>query len=191
MALQTLRYQLTSSAPLIMHNGQMANPLNKWAKALKLISSKRNKTDADYEEMAKIEFFAGLYMASDGPIIPSYVFDPVIVNAAKKSKEGQIAKSAVFCLSHARLEYDGPRTAEELWEDERFPFASLVKIGTARVVRTRPKFEEWGCVAEISAETSLVNPARIDEWMRVAGTQIGLCDWRPQNGRFTVERLSI
>lgn len=190
MAWQTLRYKLTSSAPLIMHNGQMANPLNKWAKAMKLISSKRNKTDADHEEMARIEFLASLYMSLDGPIIPSYVFDSMLVNAAKKSKEGMLAKSSVFCLNHAQLEYDGPRTAEELWADERFPFAAVVKVGTARVVRTRPKFDDWSCVMEINVETTLVNPSRIDEWMRVAGTQVGLCDWRPQNGRFTVERLS-
>ena len=56
MAWQTLRYQLTSSSDMLLHNGQMANPLNKWAKLMKQISSKRAKTDADYEEMARIEF---------------------------------------------------------------------------------------------------------------------------------------
>lgn len=190
MAWQVLSYKLISSAPLLMHNGQTADPLNKWARALKKISSKRVKTDADYEEMARIEFMAGLYLAPDGPVVPSYVFDSMLVSAAKKSKEGPLAKSSTFCLNHARLDYDGPREADTLWQEERFRFSAIVRIGTARVARMRPRFDQWSCAMEVNVETSLVNPSRIDEWMQVAGTQIGLGDWRPQHGRFTAERLS-
>lgn len=189
MAWQTLRYQLNSSAQLICHNGQTADPLNKFSKAIKQISSKRTKTDADYEEMARIEFTAGLYMSADGPVIPSYVIDAIVVNAAKKFKEGMMAKSGVFCLSHSQLLYDGPRTADELWQCEEFRHVAIVRVGTARVSRTRPVFNPWGCVVELNVEATLVNPARVDEWMMVAGTQIGIGDWRPQNGRFQAKRL--
>lgn len=188
MAWQTLRYTLTSSAPLIMHNGQMANPLNRFSQEMKKVSSKRNKTDADYIRIAEIEFMAGLYMGEDGPVIPSHIIDSMVIKAAQKSKEGPIAKSSVFCTSHACLQYDGPRTADGLWQDERFRHVALVRVGTARVARTRPFFEKWACVVEISADTTLVNPGRIDEWLDVAGTQVGLCDWRPQHGRFSARR---
>lgn len=189
MAWQVLRYKLTSSAPLLMHNGQTADPLNKWSRALKKITSKRVKTDADHEEMARIEFLAGLYLSPDGPVIPSYVFDSMLVNAAKKSKEGPLAKSSAFCLNHARLEYDGPREADTMWADERFRFSAIVKVGMARVARMRPIFNEWSCIMEVNVETTLINPSRVDEWMAVAGTQVGLGDWRPQHGRFTAQRI--
>lgn len=189
MAWQTLRYQLTSSAPLLMHNGQMANPLNKWAKLMKQTSSKRAKTDADHEEMARIEFLASLYMAPEGPVLPSFVLDATLVNGAKKSKEGMAAKSGAFCLEHALLEYDGPRTAEELWADEQFRHVSLVRVGTAKVVRTRPVFNEWRAVVSVNIEDTIINPARVDDWWKVAGTQVGMCDWRPQHGRFQAHRL--
>ena len=87
MAWQTARFQWTSSAPFIMHNGRTADPTNKWAKAMKKVTGKRVKTDADYEEMARIEFLAGLYMGTGGPIIPSMLIDSVMINAAKKTKE--------------------------------------------------------------------------------------------------------
>lgn len=189
MAYQTLRYRLTSSAPLLMHNGQTADPLNKFAKSLKKISSKRAKTEADYEEMARIEFLAGLYMSPDGPVIPSYVIDSMLVNAAKKNKEGMVAKSAVFCANHASLEYDGPRDADTLWKDEGFRHVAIVRVGMARVARTRPTFRQWSCVVELEVETTLVNPERVDEWMHIAGAQVGVGDWRPQHGRFTAQRL--
>ena len=189
MAWQTLRYQLTSSAPLLMHNGRMANPTDKFAKLMKQISSKRTKTDADHEEMARIEFLASLYMAAEGPIIPSYVLDAVLVNGAKKSKEGMSAKSGAFCLEHAILEYEGPRTADELWADEQFRHVSIVRVGTAKVVRTRPVFQVWSAIVSVNIENGIVNPARVDDWFTVAGTQVGIGDWRPQHGRFQAKRL--
>jgi hypothetical protein len=163
--------------------------MNKWSRAIKIISGKRVKSDADYEEMARLEFMAGLYLAPEGPIIPNNVFDGMMLKAAQKSKEGPMAKSSVFCLSHARLDYDGPREPDVMWQEECFRFPRIVKVGTARVVRMRPKFDEWSCIVEVSAETTLINPGRIDEWMNVAGSQVGLCDWRPQYGRFHAERI--
>jgi hypothetical protein len=189
MAWQTLEYKLTSSCPLIQHNGQTADPLNKWAKLLKTISSKRKKTDADFEEMARIEFYAGLYLNAEGPIIPNTVIDGMTVKAAMKMKEGPVAKSGCFCLDHARLDYDGPRTADALWLDERFRFMSAVRVGQARVMRMRPRFPEWSAIIKLNVEDTLVNPAQVDKWMDIAGAQVGLGDWRPQFGRFTAERV--
>ena len=189
MAWETVQYRLTSSCPLIQHNGRTANPLDKWAKLIKTISSKRAKTDADYEELARLEFLAGLYMGPDGPVLPAYMVDAVLVAGAKKSKQGQIAKSGVFCTEHAVLEYDGPRTAEELWVDERFRFAAIVRVQNARVSRMRPQFDRWQAVITLKYDPNPVDLAHIDAWLAVAGTQIGLGDWRPQHGRFEVERI--
>ena len=190
MAWNKVSYKLTSSAPLIQHNGQTADPTNKWSKSIKLISSKRAKTDADYEEMARLEFMAGLYLGENGPIIPAYMIDALIINGAKKSKEGMTAKSGCFCLEHAKLEYKGPRTANDLWADENFHFARIVRIGQSRVSRMRPIFNEWSATITLHVEDTMVNTARVDEWLNAAGTQVGLGDWRPQYGRFTVERLN-
>lgn len=192
MAWQTVKYKLTSEqgCPILFHNGQSADPLNRFSKAMKQISGKRNKTDADYEQMAKIEFAGGLYMAADGPAIPVDVIDAMLITAAKKSKEGPTAKSGVFCARHASLTYDGPRTADELWADEKFRFVKRVKVGQASVMRTRPKFDVWEAIIELSYEPSIVNPSRIDDWLTVAGSQVGLCDWRPRFGRFVAERLN-
>lgn len=189
MAWKTVTYQLTSACPMIMHNGQTADPLNKFAKALKQVSSKRTKTDADYEEMARIEFTAGLYMGKDGPIIPATNMDSTLINAAKKSKEGVLAKSGVFCVEHAVLQYDGPRSVDELWADDNFRYSALVRVGMARIARMRPIFREWTAVIKLNVEESVVNPARIDDWLIAAGSVVGLGDWRPQHGRFEAKRL--
>lgn len=191
MAWVTATYKLTSACPMIMHNGQTANPLNKWAKALKQVSGKRSKTDADHEELARLEFMAGLYMGKNGPIIPAANIDAVLEKAAMKSREGASAKSGVFCSENAHLEYDGPRLVDELWADEQFRHVAIVRVKDARIVRTRPVFNEWSAIIKIQVEDSVVNPSRLNDWLHVAGTQIGLGDWRPRHGRFGAERVSV
>ena len=190
MAWQTAKYRLTGDVSLIFHNGQTADPRNKFARALKQISSKRTKTEADYEEMAHLEFLAGLYMTEAGPAIPQEVLDAALIAGAKKSKEGQVAKSACYTVKPALLVYDGPRDAEGLWADERFQFSRPVRVGMARVMRMRPVFEKWSAEIELTYEASLINLSRVDAWLNDAGTQVGICDWRPQHGRFTAERLA-
>lgn len=190
MAWQKVDYRLTSDCPMIVHNGQTADPRNKWAKALKQITSKRKKTDADYEEIARLEFFAGLYMGKDGPIIPAMNIDALMINAAKKSREGTTAKSGVFADGDMVLQYEGPREADELWQLEDFKFSALVRVGTSKVPRMRPIFREWSGVVTVNYDDAVLNLSRLDDWMYAAGTQVGLGDWRPQHGRFTAKRLS-
>jgi len=173
-----------------MHNGQTADPTNKWSKLIKQISSKRAKTDADHEEMARLEFMAGLYLDESGPVLPAYMIEATILGGAKKSKEGQTSKSGYFCLEHAPLEYAGPRTANELWDDEQFRFSSIVRVQTSRVSRMRPIFREWSAIVTLNVEDTLVNPAQVDRWLNASGSQVGLGDWRPQYGRFTSERVN-
>lgn len=191
MAWKTVQYKLTSSAPLIQHNGQLADPLNKWTIAIKAITSKRKKTEVDHEEVAHLEFLGGLYMAESGPVIPADMIEAVIVGGARKSKEGVTAESGCFCLKHASLEYDGPRTANELWADERFRLYKRVSMnGRNSVMRMRPIFREWTATITLNIEDTLIDIARVDQWLDVAGAQIGMGDWHPQHGRFTAERLN-
>jgi len=188
MAWKTLRFKFTGDAPLIMHSGVSVDPLSKSAKALKAITSKKAKTDADYARMAEIEFKAGLYLDEDsGPIIPSFVIEAAIYSGAAKTKEGKVAKSALYADKNAVLQYEGPRDPDGLFNDDRFRFASNVRVGQSRVVRTRPRFPEWAAFVDVMYEDSVVNEDRVVRWVQNTGTQVGLCDWRPRYGRFTAQ----
>lgn len=189
MAWQLMKFRLTSDAALIMHSGRTVDPLDKYSKMMKAISSKRKKTDSDLEELARLEFHAGLYINDDGPVIPANVVDACIIDAAKKNREGVLAKSGFFTVGSAPLEYDGPRTAAELWQDERFRLSVPVRVQTARVIRTRPIFNEWALTCTVQYEDSVVNAATVAGWFNVAGTLVGLGDWRPRYGRFQAQRL--
>lgn len=192
--LQKSNYRLIGVSPgIIFHNGQLANPRNKFAKAIKEISGKRKKTDADLEAMGKFEFDGSLYVNETGePIMPSEGIEAVVRAGAKKSKEGKVAQSGVFCLQNSPLDYDGPRTADELWNypDEKFVLVAGVKVGQSRVMRTRPIFPEWSCDIKLHYNPEVCNEEQLFAWLQVSGEQCGAFDWRPRYGRFIVERLN-
>lgn len=80
-----------------MHSGRLADPLNPIAKAVKKVSSKRMKTDADFAELARLEFLGGLYLHRGEPCIPGEVLEAALIEAARKMRRGQQAKAGVIC----------------------------------------------------------------------------------------------
>jgi hypothetical protein len=179
-------YHLKSSCPLLMHNGQTADPLNKFARAMKEVSSKRGKTEADYEELAHIEFLASLYMGETGPILPATNIEAMLIAAAKKFKEGNQAKAGMYVKDNAPLVYDGPTNPEEMFLDDRFRDTRAVVIQRNRVMRTRAIFKRWEADVTVVYEDTVINESRVDEWMKTAGNIIGLLEMRPRLGRFEV-----
>jgi len=187
MAWQELTYRLKSTCPLITHNGQGVNPRNRFTIALKLISGKTKKTDADYEEMAWIEFQSALYMGPDGPIIPADVLVAMLIAAAKKFKEGQLARAGMFVKGDALLVYSGSKNVREMFEDDNIRDTRPVALSGKRIMRTRPRFNSWELTFTVCFEdTVIANGSRIDEWVRTGGTIIGLCEMRPRLGRFEI-----
>lgn len=182
-------YNITGVSPLLLHNGQTADPLNKWAKALKAVSGKRVKTDADHEEMSRIEWMAGLYIGEDGkPCIPGEVFEAALKEAAKLQKMGKAASSGIIVDTAAKLRFKGDtKTPEQLWEGGEHLLRVPVRVQQAKCMRTRPMFSDWSASVTVQYEDSILNENAVDQFMRDLGSRIGLCDWRPKFGRFTVK----
>jgi hypothetical protein len=93
------------------------------------------------------------------------------------------------CRKNPLIQYDGPETADELWKDESFRFCRIVKVGTARVMRTRPIFRDWIVDIELDVNTDLVNETQVFNWLKTAGEQCGAFEWRPKYGLFKVEKI--
>lgn len=189
MSHKTLAFKIVGSAAIILHSGQLADPLNEWSKAMKRVSSKRAKTEADFAEMAKIEWYGGLYTTGGRPCLPGYVIEAALVTAAKKSKRGKQAQAGIFCADNYVLH--GPHdslTIDEMWESGDYRLTVGARVGNVRIMRTRPMFREWWCEFEVVFDDGMLNEADIVEIVQTCGDQIGLCDWRPKYGRFVVER---
>ena len=187
--LQTAKYRLTGVSPLLQHNGRLADPLSAFARALKEVTGKRNKTDADHEEASKLEWFGGLYTEDNKIVIPGPCMTATLINAAKKRKKGIQAKAGLLCEENFVVEYDGPEDLDLLWLDERFRDRTLMRVSQSGVMRTRPKFMPWATVITVSFNDQMLNPKEIDFFVEIGGEQIGVCEGRPRFGRYTSMKL--
>lgn len=187
-----LSYRLQSECALICHNGQLVDPLNRYSKMLKPITSKRSKTDADLAEIARIEWYASLYLNESKCIcIPSDVFEATLINAAKKLRLGNQAKAGLFVVDHLSLKFDGSDLPiDELWERDQNRLTKAVRVGSAKVMRTRFWLEDWEASAKVAFDPGLLNPQQVNQIVQVAGEAIGLCDWRPRFGRFQAKLIA-
>lgn len=184
---------LTGEAPLLMHNAQLSDKFNPITREMAKITAKRTKkTDDDEWELRRLEFMGGLYYDPDlGPFIPAENMEASLAKAAGLTRNGQDVKRGVrINTAQAPLMYDGPRDRDGLWNGGdtagHAHFAS-VKVGQARIIRTRPVFRKWMVEFDGIIDPNILDPESLDEFLGKAGTMIGLGDWRPRYGTFTHE----
>jgi len=189
--LEKRKYTIKGTAPLMLHNGQLANPLNEIAQAMKKISGKRGKTEEDLRDLSNLEWRGGLYINSDGfPCIPSNLLKATLVNAAKKKKLGKQFTAGIFVYDNPVIQHDGSDDIDELAQDPTFRDQRMVKVQTSKVLRTRPIFPTWELTFEVMYLPDVVDEKDIDEAMNTAGYIIGLAEYRPEFGRFEVTSSS-
>lgn len=177
---------IEGTSPLLVHSSRLSDPLDPATKALKKVSSKRTKTDEDHAEVSHAEFLGGLYLDPDvGPYIPGENITATLYEGAKLNKLGTKVKRGMLIETDVNpLAYTGPRDAEELWRDGSFTHRASVKVGTARVIRTRPIFRDWRVQCEGVLDDSQLDLDQLTQIAENAGAFIGLGDWRPRFGRF-------
>ena len=186
-----LHLKFLGCRPLIMHNGRLCMPTDEFAKALRKVSGKRHKTDADHEQMAKLEFLGALWLAGEPlrPVLPADAILACLLDGAKRLRSGTAAKAAIDCDEHAILQYEGPTDPHELLEMPAFRLQSRVKVKQNRIVRTRPIFRLWKADVTLHFEDALLDRDQAVEFATRAGFEIGIGDWRPRYGRFQVETV--
>lgn len=188
--MKSIKMKLTGISPLMTHNERLANPRDPETQKLKALTSIKKKTEELLERIAKQEWEAGLYEEKGVPVIPADNVLACLKEAAKKQKLGKVVAAAVFSQEASfALEYDGPKNREELWQDGRFFDYRTVVVSRRRVMRARPKFDEWSVTVELTFDPEQISEAELMDSMATAGLSIGLCEKRPQFGRFEVERV--
>lgn len=188
--MRQLKIRIKGRSPLLMHSDRFANPLDAATKAHKELTGKRKKTDADHEAIARSEWLGSLYHRDDiGPFIPGQNLDASLQEAAKLQKLGKKFKQAVMVVDNeVPLQYKGPRDPEGLFA-AGFLDVRGVRVSMAKLMRCRPKFNDWAAEFTIAFNEDVVNAEEVRKALADAGALVGLCDYRPRYGKFEVEAV--
>ena len=190
----TYRITIQGIRPLLMHNGRLADPMDPAAKKLKEASKLRNKSDEDHIAVARVEFEGGLYHDEElGPYLPCDNLTACMIEGARRRKLGKQFESGAEVVvpdtgaEGYKLEYKGPRTVEALWLDPNNSLRKKAKVGQASVPRTRPRFATgWKCSFLVEVLDGAVTDEQVKTALSDAGLFIGIGDWTPRYGRFTL-----
>lgn len=187
--LSIINFTFTGTHALLMHSERGLDPLDPLVKQMKALSAQRKKTEDILQQMARIEYELSCYYdAKIGPYIPALVIEAALFEAAKLQKLGKVGKRAISVIeAKVPLEYAGPRDLKKLIETPEFRDVRGVRVGTAKVMRCRPKFNEWSITFNLAYDAEQLNHDVVISIARDAGSKIGLCDFRPRFGRFDVE----
>jgi hypothetical protein len=199
--MKTLKFKMTGMAPLLMHNERLANPADPITRQMKAITSKLKKTDDDLIRLQELEWVGGLYATEhlefkDGaPVgggrvaIKGNMIEAMLAEAAKEKKNGKKTfKAGVFVdVDSIPLEYKGPQEIGKLFKDPAFRDIRGAKVQSSKVMRMRPKFNQWTLTGEVCYLPEVINESAIKEAFTRAGLLVGLGDFRPRYGRFNVE----
>lgn len=172
---------------LLMHNARLSDPLDPYAKRLKEIVDKRNKTDEEHREMARREWAGAVYYDPEmGPYLPGANIERMLLDAARLSRDGKVIERGLYVPTEVNpLQYNGPRDIKSLINNEEYRFRASIKVGRQRVMRCRPRFAEWAVEAEGHFDEEVITPDKLPMFAERGGRLIGLGDWRPRYGRFT------
>jgi hypothetical protein len=177
-----------------MHNGRGADPDDSYNERITGITKKRkDMTKADREQLKRLKFEQGLYIDKKlGPCIPADNIERCIQLGAQKSRAGKDVAAAVFASADTvKVNYVGPRDPQKMY-DSGLVLNKLVRIQQNRVVSVRPMIPTgWTLDFALEWDPTVIESLKdLVTYMVDAGSLIGLGDWRPKFGRFTVEVLN-
>lgn len=204
---ETLKFHIKGIAPLILHNGRLANPLDPVAKAMKPVSAKKKKTDDDFKLLSKLEWLGGLYTseaiaftvenndvkASGGGkiVLPGEGVEAFLLSGAKQLRLGPKVKAGILSDGNWELDFpDKDKTIAQLMEMEAYRDIRKVRVQQNSVMRTRPIFHEWGLKFDISYLPDVLNKEEVIQIVQMTGRVVGAFEYRPKYGRFTIEGVA-
>ena len=177
--MKKVKVELTGLSPLLMNSPRCMVQDN--------VDKKMTQTTKAYdldEDAKKL-----LYVNDKGELyIPSEAIKRALINASSFKKIGKYAAKSIIAGGVFILQPEVPLGTKKYSLDVR-----TVVIQRARVVKARPKIENWKVTFELGYNENLIgNSKLIRQIMIEAGQRIGILDFRPERmgsfGMFSVTK---
>ncbi len=195
--MKTVTVRLIGTVPLMIHNGRLRNPLDQYAKALKILTAKRKKTDIDHMEISRLEWEGSLYLNNGQVVVPGIAIDRTFQNGAKLSKNGKSWQKGALVLDNVcplcykgekiDIKMNGEIPNEQL--DKYYPAFNTMEMKLIKgiaVLRTRAIFHDWSTTCQVSYDETIFDERTIQQILEGSGKYVGLLEERPRFGQFEI-----
>lgn len=194
-----IEFVLRGNTALLCHNPQMVDQDFEVSREIRAITGKKKKTEADRQEISRLEWMGGLYTANiNGKMVvsqPSSKVRKCLINAARVTKQGkQIERAIIMTQLDVPLVYDGHDKVKNiddelarLYSNRAFVSTLSVGVNGKRVMRTRPQFLPWALVVPaIFVPDAGLNFDDLTRILELAGLAEGIGDNRVNGyGKFS------
>lgn len=193
-----VKYRLIGIGPCLMNSGQTANRLHPLARKVSEYTKRGSRlSEEETFEKYRFEWEGAMYVNPEtgAPGWPSDNIIACITSGAKRSKLGKKVQSSVFeSKPFFDLIYEGPKSVDAMWDDGRFTDIRNVNGNPSSpkkstVQRCRPIFRNWQLDVSFTVDTREISLDDLGKCLADAGAYVGLSDYRPRYGRFTVKGL--
>lgn len=221
MGARTYHITMTGETPLLLHNDnlQWAETMKKWS----LEPANKAISVAGDDRSPAWRWIGSLYVDGGRCVIPADNLMTVLREGGKRcptgkgqttfkaqTQSGIVVDQASWPITVAGK--DVPYgSIKDLIGDADFEiheatvaslgfalFVKRAKIGMAKHVRVRPRFDEWGCQGTMTVFDDQITKGVLTDILRFAGAYAGLGDWRPSSpkspgpfGKFTVQVVEV
>ena len=183
----TINVEIKGLTPLLMNRMNVDD--------LKDKAGKHIITEYNPEEEAKKAAYIAEIEGKEQLYIPGYAVYSMIIKAAAAYKFPKRRSSlSAYLAGTIRVEPEKIPLGTDQYEIDERP----VVIQRARVLKWRPKIQEWTATFQIIYNKNALPDAIIPQLKTIVedgGTRLGLLDYRPQHkgwfGTFTVEQFEI
>lgn len=197
MDLDLMRVQIIGATPLLLHNGRTANPLDPYSKKMKSLTSKRQKTEEDIQELLLVQWESGLYFSDKiGLYMPSENMFAATYKAAKKHKLGVKCGGISFsAVPGFPILTENAKDFVRMKEDPKNKFVKTVVVQKSKTISCRPIFEEWALNFELEFEPTIIDANEIKTILVTMSQRIGLGVWCPGSpkpgihGKFLIKSM--
>ena len=177
-------------SPIIHHAGIGIDPELPVNKEIARIASKKasTRTETENQRLRQLEVVKAIWWDGDRACIPEAAIRACIEAAARKLKQGPDVREGLLVFDSV---FDHLHCPDPEILAKEVEFTVPVVVQRARILRTRAKFElPWSVEFVLDVDPDLIERAKIETWLDIAGRRMGLGDWRPaksgQFGRFIV-----
>ena len=173
--METIRFKVTGTSPYLMHSARLMSQEDESGG----LGVRRVPPPAE-------EARGGLYVTDGGVLYaPAAAFKSALVEAMRGRRIGKRSGTVVMgsnCFETlTECPLADPATGEPLHQ-YRIDIRRVVIRGRGGVRRARPRIDAWVCEVEFEYDPDFLTPRVLLEAMRLAGTQVGIGDYRPRPG---------